>query len=198
MRAGAFLAVSSDVWKKRKSTRRKNGFIVVKLCWGVFLSCLYPLVASGDTGEKPLFHAQTLASESKALHGWHITASDSSDGTDRGSLWVSIQPHTKDNTGEMGAGGEEEDDEEVEGICCDSQPEPSVSGSILEDFFSCFFGIFLQKKQMCIPQVTWVNCDWHAVYPHVQLPKELNHFCAHKHKKRVFHCSYFINIHEQR
>lgn len=33
----------------------------------VYGSCLHPPVANGDTGEKPLFYTQTLASESKAL-----------------------------------------------------------------------------------------------------------------------------------
>lgn len=67
----AFLAVSSDFSKKRKKNMEKKnvGYIVVKLCWGVFVSCLYPLVANGDTGEKPLFRAQTLALESKTPHG---------------------------------------------------------------------------------------------------------------------------------
>lgn len=44
---------------------------------------------------RSLYSTQTLALES---NGRHIIASDSSDTTDRGSLWVSIQPHTKDNT----------------------------------------------------------------------------------------------------
>lgn len=54
-----------------------------------------PPVANGDSGKKPLFHTQTLASESKALHGRHIIASHGADRTDRGSLWVSsLTPKT--------------------------------------------------------------------------------------------------------
>lgn len=150
-KTGAFLAASSDFSKKNS---KKKIYILHcgKAGLRSVLSHIYPLVASGE--EAFFSDAQTSASESKALHGWHIIASDSSDGSDRGSLWVSIQPHARDNTGEMGGrAGQGRGGRWWRGrwnlLRFTTWTKSTCSRSISDDFLSCFLGYFFSKRSKC-------------------------------------------------